>query len=203
MAGLYADLRDQSLISGAGYFTMSTLAASYADELVCYNNDQNGVMDIYLNQQQETNTKIANLWNTAYTQIYYANSIINGTELSTSLSAEEKNQLKGEALLIRSLLYFYLQQFFGDIPYTTSIDYEYNRNLSKTESAALLEQLESDLEEAASLLDDNYRNAQRIYPNRKVTELVLAKVYLTEQKYQQAEQLANGDTAFFLVPVTT
>nr|WP_321486209.1 RagB/SusD family nutrient uptake outer membrane protein [uncultured Draconibacterium sp.] len=192
MSGLYADLRDQSLISGAGYFTMSTLAASYADELVCYNNDQNGVMDIYLNQQQETNTKIANLWNTAYTQIYYANSIINGTELSTSLSAEEKNQLKGEALLIRSLLYFYLQQFFGDIPYTTSIDYEYNRNLSKTESAALLEQLESDLEEAASLLDDNYRNAQRIYPNRKVTELVLAKVYLTEQKYQQAEQLANG-----------
>ena len=192
MAGLYADLRDQSLISGAGYYSLSTLAASYADELVCYNNDQNGVMDIYLNQQQETNTKITNLWNTTYTQIYYANSIINGAGLSTSLSADEKNRLMGEALLVRSLLYFYLQQFFGDIPYTTSIDYEYNRNLSKTEPAVLLEQLEYDLKEAISLLDDNYRDAQRIYPNRKVAELVLAKVYLTGQKYQLAEQLALG-----------
>ena len=191
LAGLYADLRDQSLISGAGYFTMSTLAASYADDLVCYNNDQNGVMDIYLNQQQETNTKITNLWNTAYTQIYYANSIIYGAELSSSLSAEEKNQLKGEALLIRSLLYFYLQQFFGNIPYTTSIDYEFNRNLNKTESTVLLEHLESDLKEAISLLKDTYRNPLRIYPNRKVAELVLTKVYLTTQQFQLAEQTAN------------
>lgn len=194
MAGLYSDLRDQSLVSGAGYYTISTLAASYADDLDCYNVDQtgNGAMAIYQNQQQETNKNIGSIWKTAYTQIYYANSIIHGAVLSTSLSANEKNQLKGEALLIRSLLYFYLQQLFGDIPYTTSIDYELNRSLSKTESAALLEQLESDLKEAISLLDDNYRDPQRIYPNRKTAELVLGKVYLTEQKYQLAEQLATG-----------
>lgn len=192
MAGLYAGLRDQSVISGAGYYAISTLAASYADDLDCYNNDQNGVMDIYRNQQQETNTVIASIWNTTYSQVYYANSIIHGAENSTALSADDKNRLKGEALLVRSLLYFYLQQLFGDIPYTAGIDYEYNRSLSKTGSAALLEQLETDLKESVSLLEDNYRNAQRIYPNRKVAELVLAKVYLSEQKYQQAEQLAAG-----------
>jgi hypothetical protein len=192
LAGLYAGLRDQSLISGAGYYTIGTLAASYADDLDCYNNDQNGFMDIYRNQQQQTNTVISNLWNTAYQQVYYANSIIHGAEQSTTLSAEDKNQLKGEALVVRSLLYFYLQQLFGDIPYTTGIDYEYNRSLSKMGSTALMEQLETDLKEAVSILEDNYRNAQRIYPNRKVAELVLAKVYLCEQKYQQAEQLAAG-----------
>ncbi|WP_319592491.1 RagB/SusD family nutrient uptake outer membrane protein [uncultured Draconibacterium sp.] len=192
MAGLYADLRDRSLISGAGYYSVSTLTASYADNLDCYNNDQNGNMDIYHNQQQVSNRIIASLWNTTYTQVYYTNSIIHGAELSTSLSTEEKNQLKGEALLIRSLLYFYLHRIFGAIPYTSSIDYEYNRSLTKTESAVLLEQLESDLSEAISLLNDNYRNAQRIYPNRKVAEIVLANVYLTEQKYQLAEQMASG-----------
>ena len=192
LAGLYAGLRDQSLISGAGYYTIGTLTASYADDLDCYNNDQNGVLDIYLNQQQETNTVIVNLWNTAYSQVYYANSIIQGAENSTALSADDKNRLKGEALLVRSLLYFNLQQLFGDIPYTVSIDYEYNRSLSKMGSAALLEQLEKDLKEAVSLLEDNYRDAQRIYPNRKVAELLLVKVYLTEQKYQQAQLLAEG-----------
>lgn len=192
LAGLYAGLRDESLISGAGYYTIGTLTASYADDLDCYNNDQNGAMDIYRNQQQQTNTVIANLWNTPYEQIYYANSIIQGAELSTALSAEDKNRLKGEALLVRSLLYFYLQQLFGDIPYTVSIDYEYNRSLSKTGSAALLEQLEIDLKEAISLLEDDYRDAERIYPNRKVAELLLAKVYLMQQKYQQAQLLAEG-----------
>lgn len=192
LAGLYAGLRDQSLISGAGYYTIGTLAASYADDLDCYNNDQNGAMDIYRNQQQETNTMIASIWNTAYKQVYYANSIIQGAEDSSALSDLDKNRLKGEALLVRSLIYFYLQQLLGDIPYTTSLDYEVNRSLSKTGSAALLDQLETDLKEAVSLLDDNYRDEQRIYPNRKVAELVLARVYLSQQKYQQAEQLVEG-----------
>jgi len=192
LSALYADLRDESLISGAGYYTAGTLAASYAGDLDCFNNDQNGVMDIYLTQQQETNKNIKSIWNSAYTQIYYANSVIHGAELSISLTADEKNRLKGEALLVRSLLYFYLQQLFGDIPYTASIDYEYNRSLSKTASADILEQLETDLKETISLLDDSYRDALRIYPNRKVAELVLAKVYLTEQKNQLAEQVANG-----------
>lgn len=194
MAALYADLRDRSLISGAGGHTAGSLTASYTDDLDCYiyNLEGNGARDIYQNQQQATNTNIRSVWNTAYEQIYYANSIIHGADLSKVLSDEDKNQLKGEALLIRSLLYFYLQRLFGDIPYTNSIDYEYNRSLTKTESAVLLEQLESDLNEAISLLIDNYRNAQRIYPNRKVAEMVLANVYLTEQKYQLAEQMASG-----------
>lgn len=192
LTGLYSGLRDQSVISGAGYYATSTLADSYADDLDCYNNDQNGAMDIYRNQQQETNTMIASIWNTAYKQVYYANSIIHGAENSSALSDVDKNRLKGEALLVRSLLYFYLQQLFGDIPYTTSLDYEYNRGLSKTGSAVLLEQLELDLKKAVSLLEDNYRDAQRIYPNRKVAELALSRVYLTEQKYQQAGQLAAG-----------
>lgn len=192
LAGLYAGLRDQSVISGAGYYATGALADSYADDLDCYNNDQNGAMDIYRNQQQETNTVIASIWNTAYKQVYYANSIIYGAEHSSALSADDKNRLKGEALLVRSLLYFYLQQLFGDIAYTASLDYEYNRGLSKTGPAVLLEQLELDLKEAVSLLEDNYRDAERIYPNRKVAELLLARVYLSEQKYQQAQQLAAG-----------
>jgi hypothetical protein len=89
------------------------------------------------------------------------------------------------------LNYFYLQQLFDEIPYTNSLDYEYNRNLSKTGPSALLEQLESDLTEAISLLTDNYRDAERIYPNRKAAELLLARIYLQQGKWALAEQLAE------------
>ena len=192
LAGLYAGLRDQSVISGAGYYTVSTLAASFADELDCYLNDQNGVMDIYRSQPQQTNTYIASAWKTAYQQIYYANAILNGAEHSTALSGADKNQVKGEALFLRSLIYFYLQQLFGDIPYTASLDYQYNRSLSKTGAEAVLEQLALDLTEAVSLLKDEYRDTERIYPNRKAAELLLSRIYLLQGEWELAEQTAEG-----------
>ena len=192
LAGLYAGLRDQSLLTGGSYYGAGALLGSYADDLDCYFYDQNGVVDIANNQQQQTNSNIETIWNTAYQQVYYANSIIYGAEHSTALAEEDKNRIKGEALLVRSLIYFYLQQLFGDIPYTTSLDYEYNRKLSKTDAAAVLEQLTLDLEEASSLLPDDYRDPERIYPNRKAAQLLLARVYLLRQQWPLAEQTAQS-----------
>ncbi len=191
LSGLYADLRDQSVITGAGYYTASTLLASYADEVDCYTNDQNGVVDIYQNQQQESNTVIASVWTKAYAQVYYANSIIQGVEQSTALRDQNKKQIKGEALLLRSLIYFYLQQLFGDIPYTTSLDYEYNRTLSKTDASDILVMLEADVTEVVGLLEDKYRDAERIYPNRKAAQLLLARIYLLRNEWAQAELVAK------------
>lgn len=191
LAGLYADLRDGSIVEGAGFYTAGTLLASYADELDCYTNDQNGVLEIYQDQQQETNTVIKNIWNKSYWQVYYANSIIYGAEHSTALSDANKDRIKGEALLIRSLIYFYLEQLFGDIPYTASLDYEYNRKISKTDAATVLELLEFDLTEAAGLLQDEYRNSERIYPNRKAAQLLLARIYLLREEWSQAEKMAD------------
>jgi len=191
LAGLYAGLRDRSVITGGSYVGIGPLAGSYADDLDCYNNSQ-GLMDIYQNQLLETNTTIESIWNTAYEQVYYANSIVYGAENSTALSGDDKNRLKGEALFIRSLIYFYLQQLFGDIPYTANLDYEYNRNLSKTEALAVLEQLELDLTQAIALLEDEYRDAQRIYPNRKSAELLLSRIYLLQGEWALARQTAEG-----------
>ncbi len=192
LAGLYAGLRDQSLITGGSYYGAGALLGAYADDLDCYYYDQNGVVDISNNQQQKTNSNIETIWNTAYQQVYYANSIIYGAEHSTALADGDKTRIKGEALFVRSLLYFYLQQLFGDIPYTASLDYEYNSKLSKTGAAAVLEQLEHDLTEAISLLTDDYRDTERIYPNRKAAQLLLARIYLLQQEWPLAEQAAKS-----------
>ena len=192
LAGLYADLRDQSIITGGNYHGAGALLASYTDDLDCYFNDQSGVLDIYQNQQQETNTEITTIWKTAYKQIYYANLIIYGAYKSTALSDIDKNRIKGEAVIIRSLIYFYLQQLFGDIPYTTSLDYEYNRTIHKTNGETLLTLLEIDLKEASNLLKDDYRDAERIFPNRKVAQLLLARIYLLQGEWSKAEKMADA-----------
>lgn len=192
LAGLYAGLRDQSIITGGSYYGAGALLGSYADDLNCYFYDQNGVVDLYNNQQQPTNSNIETVWNTAYQQVYYANAIIDGAENSTALPKGDRDRIKGEALFVRSLIYFYLQQLFGDIPYTASVDYEHNRTLGKTDAAAVLEQLEADLTEAVSLLTDDYRDSERIYPNRKAAQLLLARVYLLRQEWPLAEQAAKS-----------
>jgi hypothetical protein len=189
---LYATLRDQSVVSGAGFYTMGTLLGSYTDDLDCYYTNSPEFMDIYHNQQLETNTVIKSVWNTAYKQIYYANSIIYGAQNSAVLSEIDKNQLIGEALVIRSLIYMYLQLVFGDIPYTSSTDYEYNRNISKTESSVVMEQLEADIMKAVELLEDNYRDAGRIYINRKTAQLLLARIYLILEEWVMAEQTVGS-----------
>ncbi len=192
LGALYTSLRDQSFITGGSYFGADALLGSYTDDLDCYQYDQNGVVDIYQNQQLETNSTISTIWKRAYEQIYYANSIIQGTEHSTALTESEKNRIKGEALLIRSLIYFYQQQIFGDIPYTTSLDYEYNRTISKTEASVIMEQLKVDVTEAADLLEDNYRDAERIYPNRKAAQLLLTRILLLLNEWSLAEQIAES-----------
>lgn len=191
LAYLHTFVRDRSVMSGGSFTGMGTLGGMYADELDCYFFDQNGYRDIYHNQLQETNTAIANVWSVSYQQIYYANAVIYGVEQSATLSDDDKNRIKGEALLVRSLIYFYLQQLFGDIPYTASLDYEYNRTIAKTEASALLTQLEKDVTEAVTLLEDDYRDAERIYPNRKAAQLLLARIYLFQEDWLSAEQIAK------------
>ena len=192
LANIYAQVRDRSVVAGGSLIGIGSLGGTYVDELDAYFFDQNGYRDIYQNQQQETNTVIASVWSASYQQIYYTNAVIYGVEHSTSLPDDDKNRIKGEALLLRTLLYFYLQQLFGDIPYTTSLDYEYNRTIDKTKAAILLEQLETDVTEATVLLEDDYRDAERIYPNRKAAQLLLARIYLTREKWLLAEQTAKN-----------
>jgi hypothetical protein len=125
-------------------------------------------------------------------QIYVANAILEGIEKSKSISQADLNRIKGEALMVRSMLLLYLQQVYGDIPYPTTTDYQVNQSISKTDKAQVLIQLSEDLKESISLLQDNYRNTERIFPNRKMAELLLAKVYLLEGRWVEAELLCKG-----------
>ncbi|MCT6568536.1 RagB/SusD family nutrient uptake outer membrane protein, partial [Staphylococcus aureus] len=81
---------------------------------------------------------------------------------------------------IRSILFFYLQQVYGNIPYPVTTNYIINQTIEKTPTAEVLQRIEIDLKEAVPLLTDNYRNVERIFLNRKSAQLFLAKVLMTQ-----------------------
>lgn len=190
LAGLYAGLWDSSPLAGdqTGRFL-----GTYVDDLDCYATTSiDGGYDLYQNKQIDSNPLIFSYWMNAYQKIYVANSIIEGVDNSTSLSTLDKSRIKGEAIFVRSVLFFYLQQIFGDIPIPTTTNYQINQSLTKTVSSEVLTKLEVDLNQVTSVLSDDYRSSERIYPNRKVAQLMLAKVYMLQNKWSEAESILKN-----------
>lgn len=190
IADIYASLRNSSLIAG-GSDGLGAILGIYTDELDNYFLDNNGYIPIYNHQVSSTNTILSKVWTTSYQQIYALNLLLEGLNNSTTLKDSFKHKLKGEALVLRSILYFYLNQLFGDIPYTISTDYELNSTLTRTNSKLLLDHLKLDLKIASELLNDNYSHAERIYPNKKVADIMLCKIYLLEGSWSLAENLSK------------
>lgn len=190
LSGLYAGLFDASPIAGdqSGYYM-----GIYTDDLNFYAlSNTSGLLEIANNTLIDSNSTTASFWSSAYQKIYICNTILEGIEDSKGISEADKKRIKGEALTIRSLLFFYLQQVYGDIPYPVTTNYMINQSISKTQVEEVSHRLESDLQEAVDLLPDAYRNTERIYINKKSAQLLLAKVYMQHLKPQLAEVLLKN-----------
>jgi hypothetical protein len=193
LAALYGGLWDNSPLAGD---QTGKLLGTYTDDLSYYaTTSTNGILDLYQNIHTDSNAAVYAYWASAYQKIYMANAIIEGVEQSVSLPTADKNRIKGEALLIRSMLFFYLQQIYGDIPLPTTTDYNINKVLSKTKANEALAKIEDDLTTVINLISDDYRNAERIFPNKKAAQFMLAKVYMAQNipaKWVEAEILLKN-----------
>ena len=187
LAALYGSLRDNSILSGT---SAGALLGTYTDDLDAYTlTDINGIYGLYNNQPSDTNTIVYSTWANAYQNIYTANAIIEGANLSQSLSIAEKQRISAEAIFVRAILMYFLQRIYGDVPFPTSTDYNINRSLSKKPSKEILADLEKDFLYVSGILTDNYRSAERIFPNKKTAQLMLAKIYMLEKKWNEAEAI--------------
>ncbi|MCX8525896.1 RagB/SusD family nutrient uptake outer membrane protein [Chryseobacterium formosus] len=176
LSGLYAGLFDASPVSGdqSGY-----CLSMYTDDTDFYAlSNTSGLLEIAGNTLIDSNNTTATFWASSYQKIYLCNTILEGIEDSKGIPEADKNRIKGEALTIRSLLLFYLQQLYGDIPYPVTTNYMINQSISKTPSQEVFFRLETDLQEASGLLPDTYRHAERIFINKKAAQLLLGKVYM-------------------------
>lgn len=131
-------------------------------------------------------------WSGLYARIARANYAIEGVNASPNLSATVKNQLVGEAKFIRAWCYFYLVNFFGDVPLVVSTDALSNGLLPRTSITDINKQIVQDLSDAKNLLTAAYPSAERARANKNVASAFLARVYFYQQNWAAAESEATN-----------
>lgn len=190
MTDIYSKIRDGGLLTGTSV-GLSHVLGNYADELDYYGNPQNETAEFYNNSLIATSPNVKRLWNLSYSQIYAANAVIEGVENSVNLPADDRDQLKGEALFVRALIHFYLANLYGDIPYVTTTDYVQNQHVSRIPIADIYNSISADLEIATQLLPENYVAADRTRPNKFTVHALLARVNLYAGLWDEASAEAS------------
>lgn len=138
--------------------------------------------------------------NVPYNTIYMANAVMEGLESSSGITPETKRQLEGEVRFVRAFTYFYLVNFYGDVPLITSADYRTNAIASQVPPDDIYQAIINDLEQSGQLLDDTYRNSERTHPNRLAASALLSRVYFYQQQWDKAVTLTSeviGSTSIY------
>ena len=190
LTSVYAKMRDSGLFTGS----LSGLSVSlglYADELDLYG-QQSGPQTYYNNAFVPSSSVTRLLWNTSYNQIYSTNAVIEGVTASSALTSAEKNELIGEALVVRALIHFYLTNLYGSIPYVKTTDFEVNTTIGKVSTQQVYQLAIQDLETATTLLSESYSSTGRIRPNKFTARTLLARINLYAENWEVASNEASA-----------
>jgi hypothetical protein len=129
--------------------------------------------------------------------IYPANAVIEGVSSST-LTATLKNQLIGEAEVLRAFAYFNLVNLYGPVPLVTTTNYQVNATLPRTSVDSVYKQVVADLLDAQTRLPVAYPSTGRVRVNELTATALLARVYLYQgdwkDAYTQSNSLINSGT---------
>ena len=208
MAAVYSILINDMKGEGAwlgqfGNGMTSLFGGLSSDELNVRIGPSSSLYVLTTNRLFAENTGIKPLWTTAYKTIYNANAVLEGIETATSnlLTQDARKQMTGEAKFIRAFTYFYLVNFFGDVPLALSIDFNKTQVLPRAPKEAVYRQIIEDLLAAQSLLAPNNplsATDERIIPDKWAATALLARVYLfTGDNTNAAKQAGDviGNTA--------
>lgn len=190
LIALYAKLRDNGLLAGNANGS-AALLGMYADELLYYGNNEN-ILSVANSNLLALSPIALQKWSESYHQIYGANAIIEGCSNATALPREAADRFTGEALFIRALVYSYLVNLYGDLPYATTTNYMTNRALPRLPVAEVYQGCIGDLEQAIGLLPEQYVAAERVRPNRAAAQALLARLYLYNGQWAEAANTASA-----------
>lgn len=136
------------------------------------------------------------LWLGNYTLITRCNSTIKEINTNTSIVAsnEVKQQTLGEARFLRAYAYFNLVRFFGRVPLIDTLfsDPAAQNNVAQSTAAQIYAFIENDLTFAASVLPLSWDSRFVGRATKGAANGLLAKVYLTQQKWASAMAAANS-----------
>jgi hypothetical protein len=186
--GAYASLRDADLFGR----TLLLDGDLMADNVAIAVNNSNRYLGDYNYSYTVTFGNALSTWSDAYNTILRVNNIINANVAGTDVS----NQLRGEALTLRAIMYFYLVNYFAK-PYTVDpnspgvpIVLQYNPSLrpSRNTVEEVYTRMLTDLTEAFGLMTNTTKNSS--YVTKYVARAFQAKVLLFKGDWEGAKTAA-------------
>lgn len=177
LTGAYAGLQTPW---NCGFGNGTTIQLTFGGDDVCAPlSDANGTqLDRYA--VTSSNGSMGGAWSGCYKAIIGSNKVIDhykdcsGTQSTITVIA-------GEAYFLRAFCYYWLVRLHGRVPMVLSSTYNAaDGTVAPSEVADIYAQIESDLGQAVSLLDNTRRNSEAGRPNKGTAKALLAEVYLSE-----------------------
>lgn len=211
VAGLFSTMSGSGqMFSGTSSFSVQEGLA--ADELKYYSTTAGGNTFFYTNT---LNAQSPYYWPEIYSEVFTCNSAVIGltSPAASSLTPAIQQQLLGDVKFVRAYDYFNAVNLFGDVPLVLGTDPAVNNMVGRTAAADVLAQVVKDLTDAQALLPDNQyltlvakTTTDRILPNKQTATALLARVYLYNKDWKNAETQATSvisASSYLLEPVLT
>jgi hypothetical protein len=173
--------------------TLPLIGDLLADNVAIVIDNSNRYTDVFNYSYLNTNSWAADTWAAGYSTILSLNNIINADIPVTATSS----QLKGEALTLRALVYFYLVRLYAK-PYTVdpnadgvplTLTYDPSLKPSRSKVSEVYEQIEKDLTDAFAMMTNTSKNSS--YITKYVARTLEAKVALTKGDWATAKTAAE------------
>ncbi|SHN10124.1 Starch-binding associating with outer membrane [Cyclobacterium lianum] len=140
---------------------------------------------------------IETTWSLHYTGITRANTVLDNISRVEDFSGPVmENAVEGQAKFMRALYYFNLVRLFGEVPLIINeIQTREDAELPRESLSTLYTQIKSDLNDAISLLPENYSGGigmENGRPTVHSARALLSAVHLELEEWNEASQVTNS-----------
>lgn len=173
--------------------TLPLIGDLMADNVALVIDNSNRYVEVFNYSYLNTNSWSHDTWAAAYSSILSLNNIINANIPATANSS----QMKGEAMTLRALVYFYLVRLYAK-PYTVDpnaagvplvLTYDPTAKPARSKVSDVYTQIEKDLSDAFGMMTNTSRNSS--YVTKYVARALEAKVALTKGDWATAKTAAQ------------
>jgi len=163
---------------------------------IAFDNDPSASSGIRFNLDRfiegSTNEIIEDVWQRTFQAIYRCNVVLDNIE-EVEMDQALRTRSIGELRFIRALMYFNAVQIWGELPViTTADDTETSRLHERQPVSEVYALIESDLQFGAQNLPSDYPAGEIGRATSGAAEGLLGKVYLTQQKWAEAQNALNN-----------
>ena len=168
----------------------AVIAGDATADMLIHNGTFSQYRELGTKQITSANASVTALWGSIYNTVYIANFILERLPTVSGVSSADQNRVSGAAHFLRGYAYFLAAYTWGGVPKVTGTSIETNRNIPRASKAEILDFVLSDFSEALNTLPEETTSAG--YAGKNAVRAALAKFYLYQKSYPEAEQFASA-----------